>query len=67
VNRLHLPEAVSYIKRRLLADWDDINFIIGSNPDDFIELRFEVTSIDANVGLHSYLNILLQDEILTRF
>lgn len=58
---------MSYIKRRLLADWDDINFIIGSNPDDFIELRFEVTSIDANVGLHSYLNILLQDEILTRF
>lgn len=40
LNRKHMPEAVGYIKRRLLADWNDINFIIGTNPDDYVELRF---------------------------
>ena len=40
LNRKHLPEAVAYLKRRLLADWADISFIIGSNPDDYVEMRF---------------------------
>lgn len=68
MNRLNLPEAVAYIKRRLLADWDDINFIIGSNPDDYIELRFQITSMDAPQGLHAYLNILIdQDDYLLKY
>jgi len=44
VNRAHLPEMVAYMKRRLLADWSYINFIIGTNPEDYIELRFLVTA-----------------------
>jgi hypothetical protein len=68
VNRKHLPEAVGYIKRRLLADWSDINFIIGSNPDDYIELRFEQNIDDAPVGLKAYMNVLVdQDEELTKY
>lgn len=52
VNRAHLPETVAYMKRRLLADWSDINFIIGTNPEDYIELRFLVTDqLDAVKGL----------------
>ena len=59
---------MSFIKRRLLSDWDDINFIIGSNPDDYIELRFQVTTDDVPTGLHAYLNVLIdQDEYLTKF
>lgn len=59
INRKHLPEAVGYIKRRLLADWNDINFIIGTNPDDYIELRFQTNSMDAPSGLKAYLNVLV--------
>lgn len=35
------------MKSNLLSDWSDINFIIGTNPDDFIELRFEKSSLDS--------------------
>jgi hypothetical protein len=62
VNRQNLPEAVAYIKRRLLADWDDINFIIGSNPDDYIEIRFQITSADAPKSLHAYLNVMIDSD-----
>jgi hypothetical protein len=50
---------VGCIKRSLLADWNDISFIIGSNPDDFIEVRFDNSSIDAPRGLHAYMNTLI--------
>lgn len=67
-NRKHLPEAVAYIKRRLLADWSDINFIIGTNPDDYIELRFQISSGDATSGLRAYMNVLVDsDEYLMKY
>lgn len=53
---------VSYIKRRLLADWSDINFIIGTNPEDYIELRFTMSSIDAPAGLKAYLGTLVDTD-----
>lgn len=43
----------------LLADWADINFVIGTNPEDFIEIKFDITSIDSAKGLHAYMNTLL--------
>lgn len=68
VNRQHLPVAVGYIKRRLLADWNDINFIIGTNPEDYIEIRFAASSFDAPSGLKAYMNTLVdQDEHLTKY
>ena len=69
-NRAHLPEAVAYMKRRLLADWSDINFIIGTNPEDYIELRFLVSDEagDALSGLHAYMNCFVRaDEKLSKF
>ena len=63
-----MPEAVGYIKRRLLADWNDINFIIGTNPDDYIELRFQASTLDAPAGLKAYMNVLIdQDEYLLKY
>ena len=47
---------MGYIKRNLLADWSDISFVIGTNPEDFIEMRFDVDSLDSPQGLHTYLN-----------
>ena len=58
-NKQHLPEIVGYIKRNLLTDWSDINFIIGSNPEDYIEIRFDFDSVDAPKGLHAYMNTLI--------
>jgi|JI10StandDraft_1071094.scaffolds.fasta_scaffold216283_2 hypothetical protein len=43
----------------LLSDWADINFVIGTNPEDFIEIKFDVASIDSARGLHAYMNTLL--------
>lgn len=63
-----MPQAVGYIKRRLLADWSDINFIIGTNPEDYIELRFVANNLDAPTGLKAYMNNLVdQDEELTKY
>lgn len=59
VNKQHLPEIVGLVKRHLLADWSDINFVIGTNPEDFIEMRFDSTSLDSPKGLHAYLNNLI--------
>ena len=69
VNRAHLPDMVAYMKRRLLADWSDINFIIGTNPEDYIELRFLVTDAgDAISGLHAYMNTFINaDEKLSKY
>ena len=68
VNKQTLPDIVSYIKRRLLADWSDINFIIGTNPEDYIELRFSMSSIDAPSGLKAYMGTLVdQDDQMLKY
>lgn len=68
VNRQTLPDIVAYIKRRLLADWSDINFIIGTNPEDYIELRFSMSSIDAPSGLKAYMGTLVdQDDQMFKY
>ena len=54
-----MPDIVGEIKRNLLADWSDINFIIGTNPEDFIEIRFDTLTLDSPKGLHAYLNNLI--------
>ena len=59
VNKQKLPDMVAYIKRRLLTDWCDINFIIGTNPEDYIELRFSLSSLDAPQGLKAYMGTLV--------
>ena len=59
---------VGYIKRNLLTDWSDINFIIGSNPEDYIEIRFDNDSLDAPKGLHAYMNTLTNtNDLLIKF
>ena len=59
---------MAYIKRRLLADWSDINFIIGTNPEDYIELRFSMSSIDAPSGLKAYMSTLVdQDDLMLKY
>lgn len=49
-----MPDIVETLKRLLLSDWNDVNFVIGSNlisliktynianPNDLIEIKFDL-------------------------
>ena len=50
---------VATIKEMLLQDWHEINFVIGSNPDDMIEIKFETSTVDTLKGLHAYMNTMM--------
>lgn len=63
-------EMVDLIKKMLLSDWNDVNFVIGSNilkikissianPSDMIEIKFDLTSLDSLQGLHAYMTTLI--------
>ena len=61
VTRAILPDIVDIIKKLLLSDWNDVNFVIGTNPKDFIEVKFDTTTIDNLQGLHCYMNTLVNN------
>lgn len=52
----------------LLNDWNDVNFVIGTNPKDLIEIKFVVQSSDIAHGLNAYMNTLMNaNEIINGF
>ena len=52
----------------LLNDWNDVNFVIGTNPKDLIEIKFDVQSSDIAHGLNAYMNTLMNaNEIINGF
>ena len=55
-----MGDMVAFIKKTLLADWQDINFVIGTNPDENIEIKFDGKSLpDTSKGLHAYMNTMV--------
>lgn len=50
---------VATIKKILLDDWDKIDFVIGTNPEDLIEIKFLNHQIDSKEGLKVYMNNLI--------
>mmetsp|Transcript_27115 Transcript_27115/g.23980 ORF Transcript_27115/g.23980 Transcript_27115/m.23980 type:complete len:172 (+) Transcript_27115:582-1097(+) len=60
-NRNLLGNIVAFIKKTILADWQDINFVIGTNPEELIEIKFDGKTIDTTKGLHAYMNTLLHN------
>ena len=46
-------------KKLLLSDWNDVNFVIGTNPNDQIEIKFDMQTVDTLQGLHAYMNTML--------
>lgn len=60
LNPAQLPEIVNYVKKVIMIDWAEVNFIIGTNPDGFIEIKFDMNSIDCELGLKSYMNTLIR-------
>ena len=51
-----------------MIDWAEVNFIIGTNPDSFIEIKFDKKSIDTERGLKAYMNTLIKShEVISQF
>lgn len=71
ITKSWLMEMVDIIKKMLLNDWNDVNFVIGSkkfkkiiiytiaNPQDMIEIKFDLSSLDSLQGLHAYMTTLI--------
>ena len=59
VSRSKLSDIVEVIKKLLLSDWNDVNFVIGTNPKDFIEVKFDLDSLEKPNALKSYMNTLV--------
>ena len=46
VAKSRLEDIVESLKRFLLSDWNDVNFVIGTNPNDQIEIKFDMQTVD---------------------
>ena len=42
VSKSKLEDIVETLKKLLLSDWNDVNFVIGTNPNDQIEIKFDL-------------------------
>jgi len=49
--RTLLVEILEEVKKVLLTDWNDINFVIGTNPEEMIEVKFDTDVEDTEKGL----------------
>ena len=68
VTKQQLPDIVNYIKKVIMIDWAEVNFIIGTNPDSFVEIKFDQRSIDTDLGLRAYMNTMLTThEVISQF
>ena len=68
VTRHQLPDIVNYIKKVIMVDWAEVNFIIGTNPDSCIEVKFDQKSVDTELGLKAYMNTLVSThEVISQF
>ena len=51
-----------------MIDWAEVNFIIGTNPDSFIEIKFDQKSVDTDLGLKAYMNTMVAThEVISQF
>lgn len=51
-----------------MVDWAEVNFIIGTNPESFIEIKFDQKSVDTELGLKAYMNtLIISHEVISQF
>ena len=68
VNRQHIGAIVTMLKKKLESDWEGIEVTIDHTADDLIEIRVTEASVDSQMALHAYMNVLAnQDEELFQF
>jgi hypothetical protein len=46
ITKSRLEDIVDTLKKLLLSDWNDVNFVIGTNPNDQIEIKFDLQTVD---------------------
>ena len=51
---------VNYLKKVIMVDWAEVNFVIGTNPDSFVVIKFDTKSLDTEMGLKAYMNTLIK-------
>lgn len=66
-SRNQIRDMIGFLKSKIAKDWEDSVFVIGVNPEDMIELRFESESIESTQSLNTYMNLLIEtdDEIFS--
>jgi len=63
-----LPDMVNYLKKIIMIDWAEVNFVIGTNPDSFVEVKFDTKSLDTEMGLKAYMNTLIKThDVISQF
>jgi len=68
VTKHQLPDIVNYIKKVIMVDWAEVNFIIGTNPENYIEVKFDQKSVDTELGLKAYMNTMISThEVVSQF
>ena len=59
---------VNYLKKVIMVDWAEVNFVIGTNPDSFVEIKFDTKSLDTEMGLKAYMNTLIKThDVISQF
>jgi len=64
--RKSLIEILEQVKKVLLTDWNDLNFVIGTNPEEMIEIKFNKQANDIDKGLEIYMNNLISSNSTIR-
>lgn len=64
--RTLLVEILEEVKKVLLTDWNDINFVIGTNPEEMIEVKFDTDVEDTEKGLQIYMNNMISSHSVMR-
>jgi len=51
-----MRDIINVIRIHLVRDYDDAKFVIATNQDDNIEIRFDLDTVDSLNGLIAYMN-----------
>lgn len=54
-----LPKIAEFIKNALYESWDKTSFMIGTTPNDYIEIRIKASTVDSPQALKVFLNNLI--------
>ena len=60
--RVHLPEIVKGLHKIVTADWADYDFQVLATEDDNVAVRFDLVTVESQVGLLAYMNILASQD-----
>eukprot|EP00741_Cyanophora_paradoxa_P006990 tig00001067_g6762.t1 len=68
-SRLLLPEILRSLHALLVADWPDHTFVVESDGNELIAVRFAAAGLESAKGLTTYMNIMAKcnSEVVTKY